>query len=281
LASFPACDVLPHALSIPQQRVGTQRIVKLSLLASGSKGNALLIVSGHSRLLIDAGLSAREICRRLAIEGVAPEELTGIVVTHEHVDHVRGLGVLSRRFNLPIYLHHEIAAPIADLYRPVRVNEFETGNDLPVGEMVVRAFPVTHDAVATVGFTITGAAGKVGCATDLGIATRLVAEELRDCRCLVLESNHDDGMLRDGPYPWHLKQRIKSTHGHLSNHDSAALLESLCWPGLEAVCLAHLSDTNNLPQLAAAAAQDVLARQTGCQPRLLVGRQDAPISWTL
>jgi phosphoribosyl 1,2-cyclic phosphodiesterase len=226
-------------------------------------------------------LSSRELCRRLEAVGVAPAELTGIVVTHEHVDHVRGLGLLSRRFNLPVYLHHAVAASLTDLHRPARVHEFETGDELPIGELAVRPFPVTHDAVATVGFTVSTASGKVGCVTDLGIVTRLVTEELRGCRCLVLESNHDEALLRDGPYPWPLKQRIKGSHGHLSNSDSAVLLEKLCWDGLEAVCLAHLSETNNHPELAEAAAQEVLSRQSCCRPQLLLGRQERPITWSI
>lgn len=250
--------------------------MKVCLLGSGSKGNALLIRSGGTRLLVDAGLSARELCRRLARVQVAPEELDGVLVTHEHVDHVRGLGVLSRRFRLPVYLHHATAAALADAQRPDRVIEFDTGTEFAVGNLGVKAFPVTHDARATVGFTINGAAGKAGIATDLGIATRLVADELSRCRVLVLEANHDEAMLRDGPYPWPLKQRIKGNHGHLSNRASADLLETLCWEGLESVFLAHLSETNNHPRLALQAAEQAFARQQRCRPRLQVGSQDQP-----
>lgn len=255
--------------------------MKICLLASGSKGNALLVANGRSRLLIDAGLSTRELCRRLEAAGTTPGELTGIVVTHEHIDHVRGLGVLSRRFNLPVYLHHAVAASLADSHRPVQVHEFDSGGELPIGEFTVRAFPVTHDAAATVGFTVTGPTGKLGVATDLGVATRLVAEELRSCRALVLESNHDEELLRDGPYPWPLKQRIRGSHGHLSNSDSARLFETLCWEGLEMVFLAHLSETNNHPQLAEAAAREVIDRQSCCRPGLLLGRQERLVSWSV
>lgn len=251
--------------------------MNICLLASGSKGNSLLISSGRTRLLIDAGLSARELCRRLALAGVAADELDAILVTHEHVDHVRGLGLLGRRHNLPVYLHHDIAADVADSQRPGQVCEFGTGAELVVGDLAIRAFPVTHDARAPVGFTIAGAARRVGVATDLGVATRLVAEELRRCHVLVLEANHDEEMLRDGPYPWALKQRIRGSHGHLSNRDSAVLLESLCWEGLETVFLAHLSETNNHPGLALMTAEQVLARQNLCRPQLLVGRQDRPV----
>lgn len=253
--------------------------MKVCLLASGSKGNSLLVCAGRTRLLIDAGLSAREMARRLALVNVSPEDLHAILVTHEHVDHVRGLGLLSRRHNLPVYLHHEVASTLVDGQRPAVVVEFASGMDMLVGDLGIRAFPVTHDAQATVGFTVDGPAGKLGVATDLGMATRLVAEELRHCRALVLESNHDEEMLRDGPYPWPLKQRIRSNHGHLSNHDSAGLLETLCWEGLENVFLAHLSETNNHPELARKAAEQVLSRQTCCRPRLLVGAQDQPTVW--
>jgi phosphoribosyl 1,2-cyclic phosphodiesterase len=255
--------------------------VKVSLLASGSKGNSLLLCSGQSRLLIDAGLSAREITRRLALVDVAADTLDAILVTHEHIDHVRGLGLLSRRHSLPVYLHHALAGFLQDNHGTDTLVEFETGEEFAIGDFAVRAFPVTHDAIATVAFTVTGTFGRIGVATDLGTATRLVAEELRNCRCLVLESNHDENLLRDGPYPWPLKQRIRGSHGHLSNRDSAGLLESLCWEGLETVCLAHLSETNNLPGLAEATAREVLDRQTCCRPNLLLGRQDRPTSWTL
>lgn len=250
--------------------------MNVCLLASGSKGNSLLVRAGRTRLLIDAGLSARELCRRLALVQVAPGELAAILVTHEHIDHVRGLGLLSRRHDVPVYLHHEVAATLADEQRPARVVEFTTGADFAVGDFDVRAFPVTHDARATVGFSLNSAAGKVGIATDLGVATRLVAEELQRCATLVLESNHDEDLLRDGPYPWPLKQRIRGNHGHLSNDASAALLETLCWEGLTNVFLAHLSETNNHPELARQSVERVLSRQERCRPRLLIGRQDQP-----
>lgn len=255
--------------------------MEITFLASGSKGNALLVCGSKTKLLIDVGLSGRELVKRLAMAGVQPESLDAILVTHEHVDHVRGLGVFSRRYRLPVHLHHCVAPSLADQYRPDRVQEFATETNLDFGDFIVRSFPVTHDACAPVGFTVTDASGKLGIATDLGIVTRLVTEELRDSRGLILEANHDETMLRDGPYPWPVKQRIKGTHGHLSNVDCALLLESLCWPGLMSVCLAHLSDTNNHPALAATAAQSVFARQTCCQPQLLLGQQNKPTTWSI
>lgn len=251
--------------------------MKICLLASGSKGNALLIESGRTRLLIDAGLSAREIRRRLDLIGVAADTLSGLLITHEHTDHVRGLGPLVRQLDLPVYLHTELAGALHDVGRPARVQEFAPGEDFAIDGLTIQAFSVTHDALAPVGFTLTDEQGKVGVATDLGIATRLVAERLQGCHTLVLETNHDEEMLRDGPYPWALKQRVRSNHGHLSNLAGGALLGSLLWSGLETVFLGHLSETNNQPRLALDAVRQVLDCQTACAPEVVVGRQDGPV----
>lgn len=253
--------------------------MKICLLASGSKGNAILIETGRTRLLVDAGLSAREIRRRLALVGVAAESLTALLVTHEHTDHVRGLGPLVRQLDLPVYLQTDLARRLPDVGKTERVREFAAGEDFVIEDLSIRPFAVTHDALAPVGFTLNGAAGKVGIATDLGVVTRLVTDCLRGCRALVVETNHDQVMLRDGPYPWQLKQRVRSSHGHLSNDAGGALLQELLWTGLETVFLGHLSETNNRPELALAAAQDALAGQNVCAPQLLVGRQDAPVVW--
>jgi phosphoribosyl 1,2-cyclic phosphodiesterase len=255
--------------------------MKISLLASGSKGNSLLVESGGTRLLIDAGLSARELCRRLGMIGVAPDSLTALLVTHEHTDHVRGLGPMVRKFNLPVYLQTDLAGQLPDVGHVHCVREFGAGEEFVIDGLTVRPFAVTHDSLAPVGFTLTGEQGKIGVATDLGIATRLVADCLQGCRAMVIETNHDEAMLRDGPYPWPLKQRVRSSHGHLSNKDGSALLNGLLWPGLEAVFLGHLSETNNRPELALAAANQVLGEQNVCAPRVLVGQQHAPLMWAV
>jgi phosphoribosyl 1,2-cyclic phosphodiesterase len=156
------------------------------------------------------------------------------------------------------------------------LREFESGDFVHFRDLQVHAFPLTHDAAAPVGFTIETAEGKIGIATDLGVATRLVADRLKGCRVLILESNHDEEMLRDGPYPWPLKQRIRSHHGHLSNREAAALLKDLLWEGLEAVFLAHLSETNNDPGLAEECAREVIDGQNACRPQLIVGSQNIP-----
>jgi len=250
--------------------------LRICLLASGSKGNALYLETGDTRVLIDAGLAAREIAGRLRMIGVDPDALDAILVSHEHRDHCRGLGPMARRHKLPVYLHPEALLALPGLGKVEFLREFVDGATWSFRDLQVTAMPLTHDAAAPVGFVVESAEGKVGIATDLGIATRLVADRLQGCRALVLEANHDEELLRDGPYPWPLKQRIRSNHGHLSNTASADLLESLLWDGLEAVFLAHLSETNNLPQLALNCARQVLDCQNGCRPELVVGGPAAP-----
>jgi len=253
--------------------------MRVCLLASGSKGNAILVESGRTRLLIDAGLSAREIRARLAQIDVPVESLTALLITHEHTDHVRGLGPLVRRLGLPVYLQTDLARTLPDVGKTDCVREFVDGESFAVDDLSVRPFAVSHDSLAPVGFRLTGADGAVGIATDLGVVTRLVSECLKGCRALVVETNHDEEMLRDGPYPWALKQRVRGNRGHLSNHAGSTLLQGLLWPGLDAVFLGHLSETNNCPELALQSVASVLGRQELCAPQVLVGKQHAPVMW--
>jgi len=247
--------------------------LRVCLLASGSKGNSLFIKSGESRILIDAGLSGREIENRLAQIGEEASDLNAILVTHEHRDHVTAVGPLARRYNLPVYVHSQTFASMPSPGRLDQLNEFDVASRFTLRDIEISPFPITHDASEPVGFIIDTSEGRIGVATDLGIATRLVADRLKQCRVLVLESNHDEEMLRDGPYPWHLKQRIRGNHGHLSNTAAGELLETLLWDGTEAVFLAHLSETNNDPQLAHHVAHSVLGQQNFCAPQLVVGSQ--------
>ena len=233
--------------------------MRFCLLASGSAGNAVYVESGGTRLLVDGGLSGRELADRLGRVGADPASLAGIVVSHEHADHVLGVGVLARRYRLPVYIHPrtlEAAAP--RLGRLDRVVPFRTGESFPVGSLRLRPFPVPHDAVRPVGFLLEGRGRRLGLATDMGFVPALVRERLRGCHALVLESNHDPDLLRKGPYTWPLKQRILGRNGHLSNQAAAALLRDLLHPGLQRVVLAHLSQVNNLPELAMETAGAVL-----------------------
>ena len=248
--------------------------MRVCLLASGSKGNAVYVESGECRILVDVGLSAREIERRLGLIGVDADSLHAILVTHEHLDHVRGVGPMARRFELPLYIHPETRRALPRVGKIKDLHEFDAGSTFCLRDMEIRPFPITHDAKAPVGFTINTPVGKIGVATDLGIATRLVADCMKGCKVLVLESNHDEQLLQDGPYPWHLKQRIRSAQGHLSNTASADLLGELVWDGLNAVFLTHLSEINNEPDIAYTGAAEVLAQQNLCQPELIVGSQE-------
>ncbi|MBN2643929.1 MAG: MBL fold metallo-hydrolase [Desulfuromonadaceae bacterium] len=247
--------------------------MRVCQLASGSKGNALYIESGQTRILIDAGLSARRLSAHLQDIGIEAASLDAVFLTHEHVDHTSGLGPLCRRYALPLYCTQQTFSVLEKL-GPVKTRFFESGESVVLKDLRVQSFPVTHDAVEPVGFVIEGCEGRVGLATDLGVATRLVQDRLQQCRVLVLETNHDEEMLREGPYPWPLKQRIRSRHGHLSNREGSELLAQLLWPGLEALFLAHLSETNNTPQAAQSCVAHVLTRQNQCCPQVIMGRPD-------
>ncbi len=247
--------------------------MRICLLASGSKGNAVLVESGASRLLIDAGLSAMELDRRLRTVQTGAEELNGVLITHEHGDHCRGLGPLARRYRLPVFVHHRTRQMLPNPGRLDDCREFDQGRAFTFRDVEIETVPLTHDAAETVGYIIQTSSGKVGILTDLGCTTRLLVEKYRQCRVLVLEFNHDLQMLRDGPYPWHLKQRIKASHGHLSNDQAADLLTDLVWDGLEAVFLAHLSEINNCPRRAEVSARQALSGQNRCNPQLFVGNQ--------
>jgi phosphoribosyl 1,2-cyclic phosphodiesterase len=224
-------------------------------------------------LLIDAGLSLREMKSRLAAIDVAPESIHGVLLTHEHIDHGRSVSAWAHAYKVPVIGHHQCLGLLPGRRPLATALEIEAGETFSFRELQIEPFSLTHDAAACVGYVVEGGTGKIGFATDLGIATRLVAQRLGGCRVLVLESNHDEELLRDGPYPWHLKQRIRSNHGHLSNTASAQLLEGILWDGLEAVFLAHLSEANNTPEHAISAARQILDGQNRCGPELIVGSQ--------
>jgi len=247
--------------------------MRLSLLASGSKGNSLFLETDSCRLLIDAGLSGRETIARLASIGVDAETLDGILITHEHTDHVRGVGALARRLKIPVLGASRMLRAAQQVIGRADLIEFDPGSPLIFKGVSIDPFPITHDACDPVGFRIEGSEGCIGFATDLGIATRLIQEKLKGCRALVLEFNHDEQMLQDGPYPWHLKQRIRSSHGHLSNSQAASLLEEVLHPGLQGVFLSHLSEVNNDPALAISCARTLLSCQNLCAPDLFLGCQ--------
>lgn len=220
-------------------------------LASGSKGNSLFIGCGDRGILVDAGLSGVEIQRRLTAVGVDPESLTDIIITHEHSDHVKGAGVLSRRFDIPVHMTQKTYQACSGLGKKFNLSFFECGTSFNLDEIKINPFSISHDAKDPAGVTLEYNGHKIGVATDLGIATNLVKTHLRDSHILYIESNHDLEMLMNGPYPWHLKQRIKSRVGHLSNKETKELVSELKTDRLQHVILAHLSEENNHPDKAA------------------------------
>ena len=234
---------------------------RFCVLASGSKGNALWVEAGDDVVLVDCGLSGKELKKRLAAAGLDPCRIKAVLVTHEHRDHILGAGVAARLLKKPLYINRSTwnrAAPTLGRIEPVF---FETGRRLVVGDLAIHPFSTSHDSADPVGFTFQSGDTRLGLATDLGIATALVKERLRGCQALILESNHDPQMLIDGPYPWDLKRRVRGRQGHLSNEDAALLLAELLHPGLSHVVLAHLSEVNNRPELALEAAGSVLNKK--------------------
>ncbi|MDM8523135.1 MBL fold metallo-hydrolase [Desulfococcaceae bacterium HSG8] len=241
------------------------------MLASGSKGNAVFISGGSTAILVDAGLSGIEIERRLKSRGISPRELDAIVVSHEHADHTRGVGVLSRRFCLPVCISRKtkrVAGSRLGTIRDARV--FTVGTGFTIGSLTIRPFSISHDAEDAAGFTVAHNGVKIGIATDLGIATSVVKAHLKDCTVLIIEANHDPEMLIRGPYPWPLKQRVRSRIGHLSNNESRELLEEVRHDGLSHVILAHLSEANNTPEKALNAVSQAMNH---CNARLMVANQ--------
>jgi phosphoribosyl 1,2-cyclic phosphodiesterase len=226
--------------------------VRLTILGSGSSGNCAYLESDEVRILIDAGFSARQIRNRLATIGRAPESLTGILVTHEHSDHIQGLAALCEKLRLPIYCNRATKDAIEyQLQLRVNCRLFATGGSFEIGDICVETFMVPHDAQDPVGFLIRTAGGNIGFLTDLGHTNKLVIERVRPANVLVLEANHDVKMLQESPHrPWSLKQRILGRHGHLSNEAAADAAEQVMSAHLRHLYLGHLSRECNKPEIA-------------------------------
>ncbi len=233
--------------------------MRFCVLASGSSGNAIYLESEKTKLLVDCGLSGKEVTKRLALRGLDPAHLDGILVTHEHHDHILGVGVLSRKYNLPVYIHPKtLAASKGRMGWLPQTISFETGSLFQTGAFSVTPFAIPHDAACPVGFTFSSRGKKVGLATDMGFVPDPVKARLKDVQALILESNHDLKMLEEGPYAWSLKQRVMSRQGHLSNVEAGELLGELLHRDLENVVLAHISKVNNDPRLAYRTAEAVI-----------------------
>ena len=303
----------------------------MTVLASGSKGNSTVVSSSRTRILVDAGLSCRELFKRMAAAGEDPRTLDAILITHEHQDHVQGLSVTARKLGIPVYFtdathrawmrwmtprkrmtyadwleQRKAAQAEAEGYREEELAEcareeeelkavspsskesdpcalpgveyFRSGSDFVIGDIAVKPFTIPHDAADPVGFVFETEGVRIGVATDLGYMPSNVSMQLRGCDVLMLESNHDLEMLRDGPYPWTVKQRVLSRVGHLSNDAAAEFLEKNYDGGAAYVVLAHISESNNMPELARVAAERALReRMSLLANKLLLAVQHEPL----
>lgn len=255
--------------------------MRFAMLGSGSRGNATLVQSGETTVLVDCGFMLRECERRLELFGVKPWDLSAIVVTHEHFDHIGGVARLARKHKLPVFMTkgtHEgwKHAPVP------RTTIFDPADPFTVGALQIEPVPVPHDAREPCHYVLGNGSFRVGVLSDAGAATDGMREALSGCDALLLEFNHDVEMLINGPYKPPLKQRIASAVGHLSNVQSAALLASLDNSRLKHLVLTHLSEKNNTPELALAAARGALKEkgsQSFSNPELVCANQDGGLAW--
>jgi phosphoribosyl 1,2-cyclic phosphodiesterase len=323
-------------------------MMRMTVLASGSRGNSTIVATGKTRLLVDAGLSCRELMKRMLQAEEDPEALDAIVITHEHQDHVQGLGVLARKLDIPVYFteathrawmrwmapqkkmtyaqwmaarsatKQHVPEEVADdeageiageseaagfetntavmvetktakapprektaaelTYLPA-VEYFRAGATFCVGDIEITPFTIPHDAADPVGFVFCAEGLRMAIATDLGYVPQNVCAALRKCDVLMMESNHDVEMLRNGPYPWSVKQRVMSRVGHLSNHSLADFFTTEYDGSAQYVVLAHLSESNNLPEMARLSAEQALSqRMPLLLNRVVLAAQDQPIA---
>ena len=269
-----------------------QGMVRMTVLASGSRGNATVVSSSSTRILVDAGVSCRETIKRMRLAGEDPAALSAILISHEHNDHISGLQVLARKLKIPVYItgpthaawyrlvRHEARRKGEEPCNLERREFFEAGRSFQIGDVAVTPFTIPHDAADPVGFTFRVDGVKIGLVTDLGYMPASVANHLKGCDGLMIESNHDLEMLKVGPYPWSVKQRVMSRVGHLSNEALAQFFANDYDGGAAFLVLAHLSEQNNHPEIARTAAERALAGRTGSLfgNRLVLATQGEPLS---
>ncbi|HPP75154.1 MAG TPA: MBL fold metallo-hydrolase [Armatimonadota bacterium] len=250
-------------------------------LASGSSGNSILVRNERDSVLIDAGIGIKKLTSGLLQAGVNPTDLSAILITHEHGDHITGAVRMARRYRVLLVSNAPTLANISGA-GSVPHKILEPGEEMVVGSLSIRPFPVSHDATCPVGYTIKCSSGAtIVSATDTGKLTPQIRNEAETADLLIIESNHDVGMVVSGPYPWHLKRRILGDWGHLSNDTTARLLLDLAESGRKrTVWLAHLSKTNNTPRLAMSTAQKTLSQHIGSTITLGVALRDIPsLNW--
>ena len=246
-------------------------------LYSGSSGNALLIAADGAAILVDAGLPGRVVADALAEAGVAPEQLSGLLITHEHSDHISALPVFCRRYGVPVYVPLACAEAVGEL--PPTAVPYEGLCDQTVGNFHVTGFRTPHDSAGSMGYLVEAGGRKFGVATDMGMLAKSVVAALTGCDAALIECNYDTGMLDSGVYPPSLKTRIKGKGGHLSNEDGALLAAVLAYTGTSHILLGHLSRENNTPEKALSAVQKEFAHR-GVQAELRVAfREEPTVLW--
>ena len=236
-------------------------MIKFCSLYSGSSGNAIFLSDGRTKILIDAGLSGKRIFEALTSIGEDPNELDAILVSHEHSDHVRGVGVISRRINIPIYANKNTWEAMERSIGPIVTENrmcFDTGKEFEIGGININAFLIPHDAAEPVGFNFFVDNSKITTLTDIGCMSKDILCCIEGSDLVLLESNHDTEMLKVGPYPWYLKKRIMGDRGHLSNESAGEVVAYLAKMGTRHFLLGHLSRENNFPELAYETVRNIL-----------------------
>lgn len=230
-------------------------------LASGSSGNCHLINDGKSFILIDAGLSGKQIENKLKEVNIDPKRLSAIIVSHEHSDHICGVGILSRRYNIPIYANDGTWAGMNSKIGNIKeenIKCFTSNENFSIGDFNIRPYKISHDANDPVGFSVIKDNIKISIATDLGYISEDIIEEIKNSNLVILESNHDEEMLKAGRYPYSLKRRVLSNVGHLSNEAAGNAIVDLVSKNVKSILLAHLSKENNFPELAIETVKSIL-----------------------
>ncbi len=256
-------------------------MMRMAVLGSGSGGNATLVHCNSTLILVDAGLSAKQLVLRMAMLGIQPEQLDAILLTHEHSDHARGVDVLMRKRDIAVYANALTREALSDKMKsniPWRV--FRSGQNFDLGDLTIQAFKIPHDAAEPVGFIIHGADAQLSMVSDVGHATNLMREQLKGSHAIYVEANYDEHLLEiDTKRPWSTKQRISSRHGHLSNHQTAALLSEVACEKLRHVMLSHLSSDCNCPQLAKRIISEGLSQQGLDHVHVQCADQHQPTDW--
>lgn len=244
--------------------------MKIASIASGSNGNCYYLENDHDAILIDAGISCKQIVQRMTNLGLSMSRVRGVFISHEHADHVRGIDVLCRRFSVPVFITQKTYSSYGKTISYPLLNFFFPGRQVKVGTIHVHPFLKLHDAVEPCSFLVSSGSYKVAVMTDIGLQCSNVIAHIKDADALFLESNYDDEMLRKGPYPPHLKARVSSNRGHLSNTQAAMIAMEHASSRLKHVFLSHISENNNTPELAFQTFHQFIRQRKDLNPRLLI-----------